>query len=376
MYQFDNRTVLTLDAGGSNFAFSAIQGNKEIIPSFTLPASPNDLGKCLKILIEGFSRSVALLQTSGWQPPVAISFAFPGPADYKNGIIGDLPNFPAFRGGVPLGPYLQQYFKLPVFINNDGNLFAYGEALAGALPAINQLLENKNGGRKYRNLIGLTFGTGFGSGVVINNILLDGDNGCGGDIWTFRNKRYPTMLAEENVSIRGIIREYGNLAGVHAADLTPQDIFEIAEGKKKGHQQAAIRSFELLGEVAADSIAHVIAIVDGLVVLGGGLMGAQKFIMPALMEELRTSLHTFSGDSFNRLETQVFDLTDVNDQQKFYASASENRFISFKNAESVKMDIRYNERKQTAIAVSSLGTNRAIAIGAYNFALHQLDHDQ
>lgn len=28
--------------------------------------------------------------------PVAISFAFPGPADYKNGVIGDLPNFPVF----------------------------------------------------------------------------------------------------------------------------------------------------------------------------------------------------------------------------------------------------------------------------------------
>ena len=204
MYQFDNRTVLTLDAGGSNFAFSAIQGNKEVIPSFTLPASPADLHTCLDVLVEGF------IQTNDLLPPVAISFAFPGPADYKNGIIGDLPNFPAFRGGVPLGPYLQHYFKLPVFINNDGNLFAYGEALAGVLPAINNLLEEKECDRKYRNLIGLTFGTGFGSGVVLNNILLDGDNGCGGDVWTFRNKLYHEMLAEENVSVREIISTNGN----------------------------------------------------------------------------------------------------------------------------------------------------------------------
>ena len=73
-------------------------------------------------------------------PPVAISFAFPGPADYRNGIIGDLPNFPSFRGGVALGPYLSRKFGLPVFINNDGNLFAYGEALCGALPEINSRL--------------------------------------------------------------------------------------------------------------------------------------------------------------------------------------------------------------------------------------------
>ncbi len=374
MYQFDNRTVLTLDAGGSNFAFSAIQGNKEVIPSFTLPASPADLHTCLDVLVEGFSRSIALIQTNDLLPPVAISFAFPGPADYKNGIIGDLPNFPAFRGGVPLGPYLQHYFKLPVFINNDGNLFAYGEALAGVLPAINNLLEEKECDRKYRNLIGLTFGTGFGSGVVLNNILLDGDNGCGGDVWTFRNKLYHEMLAEENVSVRGIIREYGNLAGVDVTGLSTKDIFEIAEGKRKGHQQAAIRSFELLGEVAADSIAHILSIVDGLVVLGGGLMGAQKFIMPALMKELRTSLHTFSGESFRRLEMEVLNLTDAADQQKFYANRSENRVVSLKNTVLEEMAISYNENKLTAITVSSLGTNQAIAIGAYNFALHQLDY--
>jgi len=37
----------------------------------------------------------------------AISFAFPGPADYEKGIIGILPNFPDFRGGVSLGFMLE-----------------------------------------------------------------------------------------------------------------------------------------------------------------------------------------------------------------------------------------------------------------------------
>lgn len=62
--------------------------------------------------------------------PEAISFAFPGPADYPNGIIGGwLPNFPSFRDGVVLGPFLQEKFGVPVFINNDGDLFAYAFAL-------------------------------------------------------------------------------------------------------------------------------------------------------------------------------------------------------------------------------------------------------
>ena len=102
------------------------------------------------------------------EPPVAISFAFPGPADYKNGIIGDLPNFPAFRGGVALGPFLQKHFDIPVYINNDGDLFAYGEALAGALPELNAAIKAAGGTKQYKNLLGITFGTGFGGGVVVD----------------------------------------------------------------------------------------------------------------------------------------------------------------------------------------------------------------
>jgi len=39
MYEYDKRVVLTLDAGGTNFVFSAIQGNNEMISPIGLPAS-------------------------------------------------------------------------------------------------------------------------------------------------------------------------------------------------------------------------------------------------------------------------------------------------------------------------------------------------
>ena len=42
---------------------------------------------------------------------------------------GGLPNFPSFRDGVALGPFLQEKFGVPVFINNGGDLFAYAFAL-------------------------------------------------------------------------------------------------------------------------------------------------------------------------------------------------------------------------------------------------------
>ena len=174
-----NETVLTLDAGGTNFVFSAVCHHEEIGKPVTLKAVTTDTEGCLATLVQGLTTVRQQLS----EEPVAISFAFPGPADYAHGVIGDLPHFPSFRGGVPLGPYLESVFGIPVFIQNDGNLFAYGEALAGALPRVNKALEEKGSQRRYKNLIGVTLGTGFGCGVVIDKVLLTGDNGCGGDTW-------------------------------------------------------------------------------------------------------------------------------------------------------------------------------------------------
>src|SRR5690554_6347544 len=236
MLDKDKKTVLTLDAGGTSFVFSAIANNNEVVEPISYPAYPADLKKCLNSIVAGFRQVMEKLGSN----PAAISFAFPGPADYLNGIIGDLPNFPAFRGGVALGPFLEEKFGLPVYINNDGNLFAYGEAIAGALPSINGELESMGNPKRYKNLLAVTIGTGFGGGVVIDGNLLLGDNGCGGDVWLSANKYDTTLLAEEGVSIRAVKRVYRELSG-EKTDYAPKEIFEIAEGTRDGDRKAAIR---------------------------------------------------------------------------------------------------------------------------------------
>ena len=182
MYQFDKRIVMTLDAGGTNFVFSAIRSNEEIVEPIVLPSNGDNLEKCLETMVTGFSAIKLKLP----EDPVAISFAFPGPADYVNGIIGDLKNLPAFQGGVALGAFLRNKFGIPVFINNDGDLFAYGEALAGALPEVNRMLRDAGKNKVYKNLIGITLGTGFGGGVVRDGELFLGDNGAAAEVWVLR----------------------------------------------------------------------------------------------------------------------------------------------------------------------------------------------
>lgn len=313
MYSYDNRVVITLDAGGTNLVFGAMQANKFIVDPITLPSHAEDLDKCLATMVEGFRQVIDKLETK----PVAISFAFPGPADYPNGIIGGyLPNFPSFREGVALGPFLEAKFGIPVFINNDGDLFAYGEALGGALPEVNARLEALGCPKKYKNLIGYTFGTGLGIGVVVNGRLNRGDNSCV-ETFCLKHKKMPDIIVEDGAAIRAVKRVYGELTGNPDHGLEPKDICDIADGKRDGDREAARKAFAEMGEIAGDAMATAVTLIDGLIVIGGGVTGARRWIMPTLFEELRSKIHTISGDELNRVQMKVYDLDNEEEFREF-----------------------------------------------------------
>jgi glucokinase len=363
-YKDDDRIVMTLDAGGTNFVFSAIQGNKEIIEPITLPSNANELKFCLENIVEGFNMVKRALSDD----PVAISFAFPGPSDYPNGIIGDLGNLPAFRGGVALGPMLEEKFQLPVFINNDGDLFVYGEAIAGFLPFVNQKLRQLGSYKQYNNLFGVTLGTGFGAGIVRNGELFLGDNSAGAEIWLMRHPRIDTFI-EEGASIRAVLRVYDAHSGSkNDSSRSPKDIYEIAIGQKPGNKEAALKAWAELSFVTADALANAITLVDGLIVIGGGLANAHDIFLPGLVKEMNTPLESVNGKKTNRLEVFVYNLED------------EEAFFTFARGEEKEImipgtgrSIRYDPVKRIGVGISRLGTSKAVSLGAYAFALFSLD---
>lgn len=365
MYKTDQRIVVTLDAGGTNFVFSAMRGYDFIVDPITYPSNAHDLDLCLSTMVKGFAEVIEKLD----EKPVALSFAFPGPADYKAGIIGGyLPNFPCFRDGVALGHFLKSKFGLPVFINNDGDLFAYGEATGGALPEVNRRIKELGGTRQYTNMLGYTFGTGLGIGSVINGNLNLGNNCCV-ETFCLRNKRLPEIIAEEGASIRAIKREYGKLINDENHGLEPYDIFKIAEGEKEGNREAAIKAFELFGEIAGDAFATAVTLTDSLVVVGGGLTGAIKYIKPALLREMRSTLKTMSDETVNRVQLRVFDLDDELEFAKFVVG--DPHPIQVYGTEETAV---YDPMKRTGLIVSKLGASKAISIGAYVYALNSIDN--
>lgn len=363
-FENDKRTVMTLDAGGTNLVFTAFAANEQVIDEIRIPTSADNLDIMLDSLVDGFNQVKSKLNYE----PVAISFAFPGPSDYPNGIIGDLQNLPCFRGGVALGPYLEEKFKIPVYINNDGDLYAYGEALAGFLPEINKKLEDVGSPKRFNNLLGLTLGTGFGAGIVRNNNLYIGDNSAAGEIWLLRNKLYPNYNIEESASIRGVKKTYAKESGIDFSDVPePKDIFEIAKGLKKGNKEAAIKAFKEMAIATGDAISNAATLLDSLIVIGGGLSGASEIFLPFLIDEMNSDFE-FEGNKFRRLAQSVYNLEVEDDLNKFLIGKT--REI---NIIGTDRTIKYDPEQKVGVGISKIGTSKAISLGAYSFALSMLD---
>ena len=364
MINNDSRIVLTLDAGGTNMVFGAMKGGEFITEPITLPSNAQDLDLCLDTMVVGFRTVMSRIGAK----PAAISFAFPGPADYPAGIIGGfLPNFPSFRSGVALGPFLEDKFGIPVYINNDGNLYAYGEALGGVLPEVNARLAEAGSSKRYHNLLGYTFGTGFGFGYVQDGVLNLGDNSCG-ETFCLPHPKIKGVIVEEGVAIRAVKRVYGELSGNPAHGLEPKEIGAIASGKMPGNREAAIRAFEEMGEVAGDAMATAATLLDGLIVIGGGIMHNHEFIMPGILRTMRGKLATLGGEEVDRVQMKVYNLDDPAEFEAF--AKGEARQLKVYGSDRY---VTYDPQKRIGVMRSKIGASKAISLGAYAFALSQLD---
>ena len=271
-----------------------------------------------------------------------------------------------------LGPFLQEKFGVPVFINNDGDLYAFGEALGGVLPQVNAKLEYLGSAKRYHNLIGYTFGTGFGIGCVINGKLNRGDNSCV-ETYCLPHSRIQDVIVEDGVAVRAVKRVYAERSGINDPSLSPKDIFEIAEGTRPGNPEAAQAAFAEMGTVAGNAMAIAAQLMDGLIVIGGGITASKKYFMPALLDALRGdalrgTVRTLSGDTLAKVQMKVYNLDDEAEFEAF-AKGSARELKVYGSDKTVT----YDPQKRIGVMISKIGASKAISVGAYDFALAQLD---
>lgn len=110
----------------------------------------------------------ALIEPLVCEEVTSIGIGVPSVVDTKRGIVYNVANIPSWQE-VHLKDIFEERFGIPVHINNDANCFALGESRFGQ-------------GRGYKDVVGVTLGTGVGSGIMIGGHLYEGRNAGAGEI--------------------------------------------------------------------------------------------------------------------------------------------------------------------------------------------------
>lgn len=118
-----------------------------------------------EVVLAQLKRQIAQLMT----PEVSgIGVGVPSVVDCQQGIVYNVANIPSWKE-VRLKDILEQEFAVSVAVNNDANCFALGAWRYGE-------------GQGTQDMVGLTIGTGIGSGIIIGGRLYNGVNTGAGEI--------------------------------------------------------------------------------------------------------------------------------------------------------------------------------------------------
>jgi glucokinase len=191
-------------------------------------------------------------------PEVAgLGIGVPGLADRQRGIAYDVLNIPNWKE-LHLKSLFEKEFGLPVYVDNDANCFAMGEYRYGAHAGS-------------RDFVGITLGTGMGSGIIKNGALLPDAHGCSGEFGTMP---YLDGIYEQYTSGMFFIRQYG------------MNGEEAAKQARKGDSQA-IQAFREMGRHLGNAIKTIVMAVDPpLVIIGGSVAGARELFEEAMWESV------------------------------------------------------------------------------------------
>lgn len=173
--------------------------------------------------------------------------------------------------------------------------------------------------------------------------------------------------AEEGASIRAVQRVYALETGnAYNAALDPKDIAEIADGRRPGDRAAARKAWCELGKAVGDAAATALSLVDGLVVIGGGLSGSSALFLPAVVEAMNATL-LHRGHPVSRMELKAYNLEDPAGLADFVSGHG--RMVKVPRSDRT---VPYDPDKRTGVGITQLGIH-AVALGAYAFALNALD---
>jgi glucokinase len=279
--------IIAIDIGGTQMRAASYAA--EGLTPCQLARTSTQRGKMGKGPIAPIERLYELIETI-WprgEQVDAISVAVPGPVNPFAGVLLEAPNIPGWED-MPLQKYLQERFHTPVMLGNDANLAALGEWKYGA-------------GRGHHHMIYLTISTGIGSGIIVDDHLLLGDQGLAaevghvtvlpdGPVCGCGGRGHLEALASGTAIAHWVQEQIAQ--GTHSILATDQPISAklVSDTAKKG-DDLCISALARAGYYLGIAIANLLQTFNAsAVILGGGVSKSGKLLFDPLDSSLKNHI--------------------------------------------------------------------------------------
>ncbi len=161
--------VAGVDIGATSVDIALADFRGEILRRYCEPADVNDDPDKVLDRVCSILESLMIENGSSQRPLVAAGIGVPGPVQFSKGVLIAPPLMPRWEG-YPIREFIQDRFPLvEAVVDNDVNIMAKGEQMAGA-------------GQGIDNFLFVKVGTGIGCGIISSGAIYRGSDGCAGDI--------------------------------------------------------------------------------------------------------------------------------------------------------------------------------------------------
>lgn len=269
------RKVIGVDLGGTFMKFGMFEGNGTLIKKWQVPTGNRSKEYVFSVITKEVEQACseagcALKDIAG------IGMGVPGSVN-DTGMIISAPNLSWSM--VDFGAEIKKYVDIPVYVANDANVAALGEQHFGI-------------GEGCDSMVLVTLGTGVGGGVIVNQRLVAGAFGGGGEIG------HMTVNHEETVACTcgnyGCLEQYASATGIakmakrkleetnqksllrEHEEITAKEVFDAV----KMGDELAMQVAEIFGETLGRALALVASVVDPqMFVIGGGVSAAGDMLL-------------------------------------------------------------------------------------------------
>lgn len=255
-----------IDLGGTKIQVGIEKDGRIIHQTKALLKEKDSLTSTLEQVIQ-FIRPLTKHKVDG------IGIGVPSVVDIEKGIVYNVTNIPSWKK-VALKDILEKEFDLPVFVNNDVNCFALGEHKFGVA-------------KDYSCLVGMSIGTGLGSGVIIRNKLYAGVNCGAGEIGLIPYK-------DKNIEYYASGNFFSSFY-----NTTALDAYKAA---KQGDMEA-LKQWEEFGYHFGSAVQVVMYTYDPqAIVIGGSVANAYPFFKGSMEQSLNDFIYP---ESVKKLKIHV-----------------------------------------------------------------------